>query len=101
MVALQAALRCVSHFAFLFLSLPALEVNNTEGAQPRTALGAPPGPPPSAGLYELACRASHSCQPNTFCFSDLEGRRVMRTLTAVEAGEEVRHLILLPAAHAA
>jgi hypothetical protein len=50
-----------------------------------------------AGLYELACRASHSCQPNTYWFSDLEGRAVMRTRAAVEAGEEVRHLILLPA----
>ncbi len=49
------------------------------------------GTPPSmgTGLYELACRASHSCQPNCFWFSDNKGQRVVRTLVDVAAGEEV------------
>ncbi len=61
------------------------------GVNPETESG-DSGSSPSlgVGLYELACRASHSCQPNAVWFSDLKGRVVMRTLTAVEAGEEVR-----------
>jgi hypothetical protein len=72
-------------------TLPSLVVKPApaSGVEPRLALGEAPWPGLGVGLYELACRAAHSCQPNTFWFSDLKGRRVMRTLVAVEAGEEV------------
>jgi hypothetical protein len=53
--------------------------NGEEGVSP--SLG--------TGLYELACRAAHSCTPNSNWFSDSEGRRVIHTLVDVAAGEEV------------
>ena len=49
------------------------------------------GTPPDLGaaLYSVACRASHSCQPNCFWLADKLGRRVVRTLVDVADGEEV------------
>ena len=43
------------------------------------------------GLYELGCRANHSCNPNA-CWLDAAGsggRRLFRALVAIAAGEEI------------
>ena len=43
----------------------------------------------SVGLYTLACKAAHSCQPNCSWLPDQQGRRVVRTLVDVTEGEEL------------
>ena len=63
---------------------------NSVGVNPAPEDGAA-GEPVSlgSGLYKLACRAAHSCQPNCFWLSDSRGWRVLRTLVAVEQGQEL------------
>ena len=58
-----------------------VEVGPADEGGKRTHLG--------FGLYMTACRASHSCQPNCTWLADLQGRRVVRTLTDVAEGEEL------------
>jgi len=42
-----------------------------------------------SGLFRIACRAAHSCQPNCVWFSSQNGDRIMRTVVPVAKGEEL------------
>jgi hypothetical protein len=43
-----------------------------------------------SGLFELACRMSHSCKPNCFWFTRQDGtKRFVRLLSPVKKGEEL------------
>ena len=46
-------------------------------------------PHASVGLYAMACKAAHSCQPNCYSVPDQQGRRAVRTLVDVTEGEEL------------
>ena len=41
------------------------------------------------GLYELSCRAAHSCSPNCFWHAGEGGVRIMQSLINLEPGEEL------------
>ena len=43
-----------------------------------------------SGLFETACRLSHSCKPNCFWFSSEDGsKRIVRAITSIQKGEEL------------
>jgi len=43
-----------------------------------------------SGLFETACRLSHSCKPNCCWFSSLDGsKKIVRAITPIQTGEEL------------
>ena len=73
--------RCVKVFVFSAFELNGVVVRPTDGDDGTHDMG--------IGLYATAGKASHSCQPNCLWLPDQQGRRVVRTLTAVAEGEEL------------
>ena len=70
---------CVKLFSVFELNGVAVSPTNDDGGTLDLGIG----------LYATAGKASHSCQPNCTWLPDQQGRRVVRTLTAVAEGEEL------------
>jgi len=86
----QGSLLCRSEADFelcvkvaMALLFNGVEVNpaQDDGAGTANTLG--------VGLYAMACRANHSCQPNCFWYATSDGRRVLRALGGIAAGDEL------------